>query len=161
MLQSEKEWNKCWFVLCGYTLTAYRDPDGEDSGTPEMVINLSSISSVTEIQVARNYGFQMRLWNDVKHTLSAVTSGIRNNWMQAIRKAAGLDDLPPKPIITTSKCLDKTLEEKLHRDLSTSSVAAVIEKEMIRTTSSTPLTPRSLLFSSDEEYKTASEGIYC
>lgn len=150
MLQSGAQWNKCWFVLCGYTLTAYRDPDGEDAGNPEMVLNLSSISAVVEVQVARNYGFQVRLWNDAKHTLSAVTSGIRSNWMQAIRKAAGLDDLSSKPIIISSKSLD----EKLHRDLSTSSVN---QKELVRTPS-TPLTPRSLLFSSDEEYKTASEG---
>lgn len=90
----------------------------------------------------------LQLWNDIKHTLSAVTSGIRTNWMSAVRKAAGLDELPPKPILA------KTLEEKLHRELSTSSVPAVIDKEISRT----PSTPRSLLFSSDEEYKTASEG---
>lgn len=61
MLQSGTQWNKCWFVLCGYTLTAYRDPDGEDAGNPEMVLNLSSISSVVDVQVARNYGFQVRV----------------------------------------------------------------------------------------------------
>lgn len=103
------------------------------------------------------------MWNDAKHTLSAVTSGIRSNWMQAIRKAAGLDDdlSSSKPIIISSRSLDNKCleEEKLNRDLSTSSVPAVVQKELVRTPS-TPLTPRSLLFSSDEEYKTASEGTF-
>lgn len=56
-----QEWNKHWFVLCGSTLTGFRDPDAEDSGNADNVINLNSIASVSEVQVARNYGFQIKV----------------------------------------------------------------------------------------------------
>lgn len=53
-----KEWNKHWFVLRGAALLYYRDPSAEDQGILDGVIDLSGVSSVTEVQVARNYGFQ-------------------------------------------------------------------------------------------------------
>ena len=37
----------------------YRDPTSEDKGLLDGVIDLSGISSIAEVQVARNYGFQM------------------------------------------------------------------------------------------------------
>lgn len=33
----------------------------------------------------------MQTWDERNYVLSAVTSGIRANWMAAIRRAAGLD----------------------------------------------------------------------
>lgn len=91
------------------------------------------------------------MWNDKSNILSAVTSGIRANWMAAIKRAAGLDELPPKPT------LNKTLEEKLQRELSSNLIQNIVDKET-STSPPTPVTPRSILFSSDEEYRTASEG---
>lgn len=148
-----QEWNKYWFVLCGSTLKAYRDPDAEDSANAETIINLNSISSISEVQVARNYGFRIQTWNDKVTVLSAVTAGIRANWMSAVKKAAGLDELPPKPV------LSKSLEEKLQKELSSNLLQTMVEKEP-NGSPSTPVTPRSILFSSDEEYRTASEGQY-
>lgn len=42
----------------GAALLYYRDPSGEDQGILDGVIDLSGVSAVTEVQVARNYGFQ-------------------------------------------------------------------------------------------------------
>ena len=55
---SGKEWTKHWFVLRGVALMYYRDPTAEDKGILDGVMDLSSIKSVSEIQVQRNYGFQ-------------------------------------------------------------------------------------------------------
>ncbi|XP_075221096.1 myosin phosphatase Rho interacting protein outspread isoform X3 [Lycorma delicatula] len=129
----EKEWNKHWFVLRGAALLYYRDPAAEDQGILDGVIDLSGVSSVSEVQVARNYGFQTMTWDERRYVLSAVTAGIRSNWMAAIRRAAGLQE-----------------------DISSSPLQP--EREVSSVLPSTPLTPRSIVFSSDEEYRTASEG---
>jgi hypothetical protein len=36
----------------------YRDPTAEDKGILDGVIDLNGVNSISEIQVARNYGFQ-------------------------------------------------------------------------------------------------------
>lgn len=88
----DKEWTKHWFVLRGNGLLYYRDPKAEDQGILDGVIDLSGISSVNESQSQRNYGFQLTTWDGKVFTLSALTSGIRANWISAIQKAAGIQD---------------------------------------------------------------------
>ncbi|VVC44570.1 Hypothetical protein CINCED_3A020537 [Cinara cedri] len=118
------EWNKHWFVLRGSALLFYRDPTAEDQGILDGVVDLSCVTTVNEVQVNRNYGFQTISWDDKRVILSAITSGIRTNWVSAIRRAAGLteDNMIVKP------SLDGTLSSS-----------------------------RSIIFSSDDEYRTASE----
>ncbi|RZF35542.1 hypothetical protein LSTR_LSTR010233, partial [Laodelphax striatellus] len=135
---SEKEWNKHWFVLRGAALLYYRDPAAEDQGILDGVIDLSGVSSVTEVQVARNYGFQTMTWDDRRYVLSAVTAGIRSNWMAAIRRAAGLQEE-----------LTATTSIPAEREVVTS---------LVPTSPMTPPPRRSIAFSSDDEYRTASEG---
>jgi hypothetical protein len=53
-----QEWNKHWFVLRGAALMYYRDPAAEDKGILDGVIDLNGVNSISEVQVARNYGFQ-------------------------------------------------------------------------------------------------------
>jgi len=53
-----KEWNKHWFVLRGCALLFYRDPTAEDQGILDGVVDLSCVTTVSEVQVNRNYGFQ-------------------------------------------------------------------------------------------------------
>lgn len=78
---------------------------------------MSTVTKYTEVQTDFKYGFQIE-WSGPTLTLSAVTAGIRSNWLQALKKAAPCNDISPI----------------------------------------TPTTPRSLFLSSDEEYRTASEG---
>lgn len=53
-----QEWNKHWFVLRGCGLMYYRDPCAEDKGIMDGVIDLNTVTAVTPLLVARNYGFQ-------------------------------------------------------------------------------------------------------
>lgn len=108
------EWKKRWWVLCGPTLNGYQDQD--EFGIPETTVELSSVTGYSEVHTDSKYGFQIE-WSGPTLILSAVTSGIRSNWLQALKKAAPCSESPP-----------------------------------------TPATPRSLFLSSDEEYRTASEG---
>nr|CAD7577566.1 unnamed protein product [Timema californicum] len=137
-----KEWNKHWFVLRGTALMYYRDPTAEDKGIMDGVIDLSGVSGVTEVQVARNYGFQAVTWDERRYVLSAVTAGIRGNWVSSLRRAAGLQVAPAGEV-------PLSIGEKLEREL---------EKSQLSVAVPTPTTPRSIFFSSDEEYRTASEG---
>lgn len=101
-------------MLCGPTLNGYQDQD--EQVVPEVTVELSSVTGCSEIVTDTRYGFQIE-WSGPTLTLSAVTSGIRSNWLQSLKKAAPSTNTPPAPP-----------------------------------------TPRSLFFSSDEEYRTASEG---
>ncbi|PSN31199.1 hypothetical protein C0J52_22102 [Blattella germanica] len=148
-----KEWNKHWFVLRGAALMYYRDPTAEDKGILDGVIDLNGVNSISEVQVARNYGFQTLTWDDRRYVLSAVTAGIRSNWMSAIRKAAGL----PEPHAERTLSVGEKLERELDSSQQLSSPVGQLEREP-SIVPSAPLTPRSILFSSDEEYRTASEG---
>ncbi|XP_022901858.2 protein outspread [Onthophagus taurus] len=115
---TDNEWLRRWWVLCGPTLIAYCDQD--EQGTPELTIELSSVTDCTEVLTDTRYGFQIQ-WSGHTLILAAVTSGIRSNWLQSLKKATPMTLSVESPV-------------------------------------STPATPRSALFSSDEEYRTASEG---
>lgn len=84
-----------------------------------------------------------------------MTASFRADWMSAIRRTAGLPDsnnidcaeklYPEKPVLTLER-----------QDSANNSDSTIIPMSPI--TPITPNTPRSILFSSDEEYRTASEG---
>ncbi|KAL0120206.1 hypothetical protein PUN28_008096 [Cardiocondyla obscurior] len=148
-----KEWNKHWFVLRGCGLMYYRDPCAEDKGIMDGVIDLNTVTAVTPLQVARNYGFQTVAWDDRGSTvLSAVTAGIRSSWMSAIRRAANLPD-PDNNVDSLTVCPDAQQETNPQ-----SPTTSITDRERDSVVPSTSITPRSVLFSSDEEYRTASEG---
>uniref|UniRef100_A0AAZ3S927 PH domain-containing protein n=1 Tax=Oncorhynchus tshawytscha TaxID=74940 RepID=A0AAZ3S927_ONCTS len=65
------------FTICNNAVFQASDLDGE--------IDLSTCYNVTEYQAQRNYGFQIHTREGL-HTLSAMTAGIRRNWIQAVMK---------------------------------------------------------------------------
>ena len=135
------------------------------------VIDLSGISRVVELPTCTNgYAFETEVscytyskrdillaaqvshvsnefcivsqtWDGKHIVLSAVTAGIRANWVTAMKRTAGLTDTGPLSLILREDTVDQASES------STSPVTPV-----------TPITGRSAPFSSDEEYRTASEG---
>ncbi|XP_057571575.1 myosin phosphatase Rho-interacting protein isoform X12 [Hippopotamus amphibius kiboko] len=79
------QWKKHWFVLADQSLRFYRDSVAEEAADLDGEIDLSVCYDVTEHPVQRNYGFQIHT-KEATFTLSAMTSGIRRNWIQTIMK---------------------------------------------------------------------------
>ncbi|XP_023205304.1 myosin phosphatase Rho-interacting protein-like isoform X1 [Xiphophorus maculatus] len=92
-LDEDDEWRKYWFVLSTASLRFYRDSSAEEASDPDGEIDLSKFYSVSEYQVQRNYGFQIHTQKAV-FTLSAMTAGIRRNWIQALMKNVNPADAP-------------------------------------------------------------------
>ncbi|XP_067286211.1 myosin phosphatase Rho-interacting protein isoform X1 [Pseudorasbora parva] len=84
-LDEQGQWKKYWFVLTDHSLRYYKDSIAEEASDLDGEIDLSSCYNVTEYQAQRNYGFQIHTQEAV-HTLSAMTAGIRRNWIQAVMK---------------------------------------------------------------------------
>ncbi|XP_070707335.1 myosin phosphatase Rho-interacting protein isoform X5 [Pempheris klunzingeri] len=84
-LYEDGMWKKHWFVLTDQSLRYYKDSIAEEASELDGEIDLSTCYDVKEYPVQRNYGFQI-LCKEGACTLSAMTSGIRRNWIQAIMK---------------------------------------------------------------------------
>ncbi|XP_057717124.1 myosin phosphatase Rho-interacting protein-like isoform X2 [Corythoichthys intestinalis] len=82
-LDEDTQWRKYWFVLSADRLTFYRDIAAEEASEQEGQVDLSECSEVSERQVHKNYGLQIRTPEGVC-TLSAATPGIRRNWIRAL-----------------------------------------------------------------------------
>ncbi|XP_051925276.1 myosin phosphatase Rho-interacting protein isoform X4 [Hippocampus zosterae] len=99
-LDQDGTWKKHWFVLAGQSLRYYKDSLAEEACHADGEIDLSTCSDVQEFPVQRNYGFRI-LCGGGARTLSAMTSGIRRNWIQAIgenaRAAVAPDDARSAP----------------------------------------------------------------
>nr|XP_046270648.1 myosin phosphatase Rho-interacting protein-like isoform X2 [Scatophagus argus] len=84
-LDENGQWKKFWFVLSTDSLRYYKDSIAEEASDREGEIDLTKCFNVSEYEVQRNYGFQIHTPKGV-YTLSAMTSGIRKNWIQALMK---------------------------------------------------------------------------
>ena len=83
-----KEWHKYWFVLQDVALQFYRDPKAESKGFLDGIIDLSLVQQVEQIDIPRNFGFAIHTFEGKNIIFSAITDGIRNNWISCLRKAA-------------------------------------------------------------------------
>uniref|UniRef100_A0A674PRA0 Myosin phosphatase Rho interacting protein n=2 Tax=Eupercaria TaxID=1489922 RepID=A0A674PRA0_TAKRU len=98
-LYEDGMWKKHWFVLTDQSLKYYRDSIAEEASELDGEIDLSTCYDVKEFSVQRNYGFQI-LCKEGACTLSAMTSGIRRNWIQAIMKNVRPTIPPDKANVT-------------------------------------------------------------
>ncbi|XP_073940554.1 TRIO and F-actin-binding protein isoform X1 [Castor canadensis] len=108
ILDEPGEWKKHWFVLTDSSLKYYRDSTAEEADELDGEIDLRSCTDVTEYAVQRNYGFQIHT-KDAVYTLSAMTSGIRRNWIEALRKT-----VRPASAPDVTKLSDCNKENTLH-----------------------------------------------
>ncbi|KAM4881577.1 TRIO and F-actin-binding protein-like [Thomomys bottae] len=108
ILDEPGEWKKHWFVLTDSSLKYYRDSTAEEADELDGEIDLRSCTDVTEYAVQRNYGFQIHTKDNV-YTLSAMTSGIRRNWIEALRKTVRPTSAPD-----VTKLSDCNKENTLH-----------------------------------------------
>uniref|UniRef100_A0A667WYZ1 TRIO and F-actin binding protein b n=1 Tax=Myripristis murdjan TaxID=586833 RepID=A0A667WYZ1_9TELE len=85
-LDENGEWKKHWFVLTDAGLKYYRDSVAEEKDDLDGEIDLKSCMKVSEFDVEKNYGFQIQT-REAVFTLSAMTAGIRRNWIEVLRKS--------------------------------------------------------------------------
>jgi len=147
-----KEWHKHWFVLQGNALMYFRDPSAENNGLLDGIIDLGLVQKVEERDVARNYGFIVSTFDERQYVLSAVTHGIRNNWINALKSASNLSNTPETdtPKLTRRETFDgeiritrrntadsiRSLSPKLHSPILKSPA-----EEKIRSEPSVPISP--------------------
>ncbi|KAI7804080.1 putative TRIO and F-actin-binding protein, partial [Triplophysa rosa] len=98
-LDESGEWRKHWFVLTDAGLKYYRDSAAEEKDEVDGEIDLKSCVKVSEFDVEKNYGFQIQT-REAVFTLSAMTAGIRRNWIEVLKKSIrpnGSPDLTQLP----------------------------------------------------------------
>ncbi|KAB5555393.1 hypothetical protein PHYPO_G00033520 [Pangasianodon hypophthalmus] len=130
-LDEQGQWKKYWFVLTDHSLRYYKDSIAEEASDLDGEIDLSTCYNVTEYQAQRNYGFQIHTQEGV-HTLSAMTAGIRRNWIQAVMKNVRPSTAPDVASLTDEHGSFGPLESLTRPDVtqdSMSSEASSVERE--------------------------------
>ena len=77
-------------MLQDVALLYYRDPKAESKGFLDGIIDLSLVQQVEKTDLSRNFGFSIHTFEGKNIVFSAITDGIRNNWITCLRKAANL-----------------------------------------------------------------------
>ncbi|XP_008435982.1 myosin phosphatase Rho-interacting protein isoform X4 [Poecilia reticulata] len=130
-LDEQGQWKKYWFVLTDHSLRYYKDSIAEEASDLDGEIDLSTCYNVTEYQAQRNYGFQIHTQEGV-HTLSAMTAGIRRNWIQAVMKNVRPSTAPDVASSTEDHGSFSALEGLVRPDVaqdSPSSEVSSVERE--------------------------------
>ncbi|KAJ8363758.1 hypothetical protein SKAU_G00125890 [Synaphobranchus kaupii] len=124
-VDEQGQWKKYWFVLTDHSLRYYKDSIAEEASDLDGEIDLTTCYNVTEYQVQRNYGFQIYTQEAV-YTLSAMTGGIRRNWIQAVMKNVRPSTAPDVASLTDDH--GPLLKPDVTQD-SPSSEASSVERE--------------------------------
>ena len=85
-----KEWHKYWFVLQDVALLYYRDPKAESKGFLDGIIDLSQVQRIDKQELPRHFGFYIKTYEGKTIVFSAITDGIRKNWIASLQKAANV-----------------------------------------------------------------------
>lgn len=129
-LDEQGQWKKYWFVLTDHSLRYYKDSIAEEASDLDGEIDLSTCYNVTEYQAQRNYGFQIHTQEAV-HTLSAMTAGIRRNWIQAVMKNVRPSTAPDVASLTDEHVSCGPFESLARPDITQDSLSseASVERE--------------------------------
>ncbi|XP_077481336.1 myosin phosphatase Rho-interacting protein isoform X7 [Stigmatopora argus] len=122
-LDEHGQWKKYWFVLTDHSLRYYKDSMAEEASDLDGEIDLSTCYNVSECQAQRNYGFQIQTHEGV-YTLSAMTAGIRRNWIQAIMKNVRPSTAPDVASLTDDHRSLSPLEGLVRPDVTQDSLSS-------------------------------------
>ncbi|XP_034139851.1 protein outspread isoform X3 [Drosophila guanche] len=147
------EWSKHWFTLSGAALFYYRDPLCEERGVLDGVLDVNSLTNVLpEPSASKQHAFRLITWDKQRLLLASLSPSSRNSWLAVLRSAAGL----PQQLETTPGAAAK------QTDIEQDFIKAQLQPVAAASPATTPGTPAGAggppHFSSDEEYRTASEG---
>ncbi|XP_058624590.1 TRIO and F-actin-binding protein isoform X3 [Onychostoma macrolepis] len=87
----EVQWRKHWFVISDSGLRYYRDSGAEERDEADGEIYLRHCMRVEEFDADKNYGLQLHM-RDGLVSLSAMTSRIRRNWIDTLRRRISFRD---------------------------------------------------------------------
>lgn len=150
LLDEHGEFKKHWFVLTDTSLRYYRDSNAEETDDLDGEIDLRTCTDVPEFAVQRNYGFQIRTKEGV-FTLSAMTSGIRRNWIEALRK-----NVRPSSVPDVTKLSDMNKENSFHGYTSQKAQLRPAEEQQQRHASVTELRSGSIRRTEPSNHRQAS-----
>ncbi|XP_034668836.1 protein outspread isoform X1 [Drosophila subobscura] len=147
------EWSKHWFTLSGAALFYYRDPLCEERGVLDGVLDVNSLTNVLpEPSASKQHAFRLITWDKQRLLLASLSPSSRNSWLAVLRSAASL----PQQLETTPAAAAK------QTDIEQDFIKAQLQPVAVASPATTPGTPAGAggppHFSSDEEYRTASEG---
>ncbi|XP_077101904.1 uncharacterized protein triobpa isoform X2 [Siphateles boraxobius] len=91
LLDEDEEWRKHWFVITDSDLRYYRDSEAEERDEADGEIYLRHCLQVEEYDADKNYGLQLHM-RDGLVSLSAMTSRIRRNWIDTLRRRISFRD---------------------------------------------------------------------
>ena len=89
---SPMQWHKYWFVLKDGALMYYRDPSAELKGFLDGVIGLNTVEDIGIVDPERHFGFFLKTSDGRKYKFSAVTAGIRQKWVDAVKSMIPQED---------------------------------------------------------------------
>ncbi|XP_051987857.1 myosin phosphatase Rho-interacting protein-like isoform X2 [Xyrauchen texanus] len=144
-LDESGEWRKHWFVLTDAGLKYYRDSAAEERDDVDGEIDLKSCVKVCEFDVEKNYGFQIQT-RDAMFTLSAMTAGIRRNWIEVLRKSVRPNSSPDLTQLPDCSGDKENIHHRLHRQSDAASTANIPQRKFDYVELSpvaTPSTPAS------------------
>ena len=84
-------WSKHWFVLCGTSLSYYKDAKAEETNTLDGVIDVASAYEVSSIKAERNHGFRIKVMQPIRHV--NITAYLQCNFLPGIPEIALADKL--------------------------------------------------------------------
>ena len=94
--------------------------------------------------MARNYGFIVSTFDERQYVLSAVTHGIRNNWIQALKTAANLSNTPESDSPKISSRKKESKYDSLSRRNTTDAfitTSTPLSDEKLKSEPSIPISP--------------------
>ncbi|XP_051569413.1 TRIO and F-actin binding protein b isoform X2 [Myxocyprinus asiaticus] len=144
-LDESGEWRKHWFVLTDAGLKYYRDSAAEERDDVDGEIDLKSCVKVSEFDVEKNYGFQIQT-REAVFTLSAMTAGIRRNWIEVLRKSVRPNSSPDLTQLPDCSGDKENVHHRLHSQSDASSTANIPQRKFDYVELSpvaTPSTPAS------------------
>ncbi|KAI4887120.1 hypothetical protein NFI96_018930 [Prochilodus magdalenae] len=130
-LDENGEWKKHWFVLTDAGLKYYRDSGAEEKEELDGEIDLRSCVKVSEFDVERNYGFQIET-KDYVFTLSAMTAGIRRNWIEVLKKSIRPSNSPDLTQLPDSSDKENSRHPSSCHQLSQSETSSVLNPSHCR-----------------------------
>ena len=133
-----KEWHKYWFVLQDVALLYYRDPKAESKGFLDGIIDLSQVQRIDKQELPRHFGFYIKTYEGKNTVFSAITDGIRKNWIASLQKAANVSPNTGSSNNDEDICGSNSSSFNLRKRSSVNEMDVITTTRIVRASTTTP-----------------------